>query len=203
MSDLKSRLSTAIGAAHEQHRATPVKVRNFGGGFLCPDDPQTRQAAVLVACLAGQSPSVVLTVRSQGVPEHAGQVALPGGRYHPGEIFPEHTALREAHEEVGLEPAGAEVLGVLPPVATLTGFVVTPVVAWVATPTTLAPQEREVRHVFCRPLTEILNPARYSTHRLSLPGEGGVSVHRIWRLQGERWPIWGATAKILAQLASA
>lgn len=206
MSDLKSRLVEAVQEVHAQHRTTPAEAQAFGGGFSLDDTannpaPTGKKAAVLVACVPNPEPSVVLTVRAQGVPQHAGQVALPGGRHHPGEAFPNETALREAHEEVGLDPLEAEVLGVLLPVATLTGYAVTPVVAWVDRPVQLAPQEREVSQIFHWPLVDVLNPERYSTHRLSVPTPGRVMHYRIWRLQAGQWPIWGATAEILAQLA--
>ncbi len=202
MSDLKSRLVSAVQLASLQAPSAPADASGLSGGsFIRDQETQKQQAAVLVACLARPEPSVVLTVRANGVPQHAGQVALPGGRRHPGESFPEATALREAHEEVGLDPSEATVLGVLPPVSTLTGYTVSPVVAWVDRPVGLIAHEREVSQIFLWPLAEVLNLDRYSTHQVRLSQSGRVHRYQIWRLQGGQWPIWGATAEVLSKLA--
>lgn len=202
MIELKRRLS-----AHLLPIETLAAANSPSGGFsfgVQTDEskaPSPRQAAVLVAALELDEPAVVFTVRSAQMPHHAGQVALPGGSHHVGEAFPLNTALREADEEIGLPPEAVEVLGAMSPVDTLTGFRITPVVGWVTKPSLLRACDREVKTIFTLPLEHILDPDNYGAHRLRFGAGGRVECHRVWSLRGERWPIWGATALILAQLA--
>jgi 8-oxo-dGTP pyrophosphatase MutT (NUDIX family) len=91
-----------------------------------------KPAAVLLLIVEHPRPTVVFTQRTAHLSDHAGQISFPGGRCDAGDCDPEHTALREAHEEVGIEPARVELLGRLPEYRTSTGFSVTPVVGLVA-----------------------------------------------------------------------
>jgi 8-oxo-dGTP pyrophosphatase MutT (NUDIX family) len=91
-----------------------------------------RPAAVLVPVIAhAGGATVLLTRRADTLTSHSGQIAFPGGRHEPGETAVQ-TALREAHEEVGLDPAAVEVLGIMPAYRTGTGFLITPVIGWIA-----------------------------------------------------------------------
>src|SRR5205085_4170833 len=100
----------------------------IGQGTLKP-------AAVLILVVNHPGdPTVVFTQRTAHLADHAGQISFPGGRTHADDLTAERTALREAHEEIGLEPDRVELLGRLPEYRTGTGFAVTPVVGWAEPP---------------------------------------------------------------------
>lgn len=161
-------------------------------------------AAVLVPLV--QRPGelhVLLTRRTDHLHDHAGQISFPGGRTDPQDADAVATALREAHEEVGLEASKVEVLGCLPAYTTVTRFVVTPVVALVRPDYRLALDAFEVAEAFEVPLPFLMNPAHHQRHEfafggvtrqfLSMPwGPGGGDPHRYF--------IWGATAAMLRNL---
>lgn len=163
-----------------------------------PPPGALRPAAVLVALLPGaDGPAVILTRRSARLRHHPGQIALPGGGQDPGDPSPEATALREAQEEIGLDPARVEVLGRLNPHATVTGFAVTPVVGRLRAPFRPVPEAGEVAEVFTVPLAHLTDPTRYRLERRRWRG--------LWRayyvVPWGPYYIWGATARILHGLA--
>jgi 8-oxo-dGTP pyrophosphatase MutT (NUDIX family) len=153
-------------------------------------------AAVLVPLVAHPEPTVLLTLRSARLSSHAGQVSFPGGRMEPGET-PEAAAVREAAEEVGLDPRLPELIGRLPEHLTGTGYHVTPVVALVPPPLALTPDPAEVAEAFELPLSTVLDPA--APERRS--GEFRGRRREFWVWPHERHYIWGATAAILVNLA--
>ena len=154
-------------------------------------------AAVLVPIVAHlEDPAVLLTLRSPRLSSHAGQVSFPGGRIEDGET-PEAAAVREAAEEVGLDPRLPELIGRLPEHRTGTGFHVTPVVALVPPPLALTPDPAEVAETFELPLSTVLDPA--APERRS--GEFRGRRREFWVWPHERHYIWGATAAILVNLA--
>ena len=154
-------------------------------------------AAVLVPIVAHpDEPAVLLTLRSPRLSSHAGQVSFPGGRIEDGET-PEAAAVREAAEEVGLDPRLPELVGRLPEHRTGTGFHVTPVVALVPPPLALTPDPAEVAEVFELPLSTVLDPA--APERRSGEFRGRRRVFWVW--PHEKHYIWGATAAILVNLA--
>lgn len=155
-------------------------------------------SAVLIPILAHPEPSILLTRRADGLRAHAGQVALPGGRVEAGESA-EEAALREAAEEVGLDPRLPEILGRLPDHLTGTGFRVTPVVALVEPGFALLPAPGEVAEVFEYPLARLLDPAGPERRQAVFQGV----ERRFWVWPHERHYIWGATAAILLSLARA
>jgi len=157
-----------------------------------------RRSAVLVPILLHAEPSVLLTLRAATLSAHAGQVAFPGGRIEPGET-PEAAALREAAEEVGLDPRLPRIAGRLPSMETGTGFHVVPVVAFLDPPVTLTPEPAEVAEVFEYPLSRLLDPA--SPERRS--GVFGGRSREYWQWPHETQTIWGATAAMLRSLALA
>lgn len=153
-------------------------------------------AAVLIAVTDRPEPGVILTVRRDTMRTHAGQVAFPGGRIDQSEDA-EAAALREAWEELGLDPAAAEVVGSIEPYRTVTGFEVTPVVAAVPPGLPLEPHEHEVADWFEAPLAFLLDPA--NRLRQSVVFEGRTRHYYEIPWQGRR--IWGATAAMLVNLS--
>jgi 8-oxo-dGTP pyrophosphatase MutT (NUDIX family) len=164
---------------------------------LLPADPQP--AAVLIA-LTGQSDGaeagILLTVRAAHLRHHAGQIAFPGGRIEARDRTPAEAALREAQEEVGLDPKQVELLGYLPDQMVLTGFRITPVVARISGVFTPQPDHREVQDCFVLPWRQLLDPANQVEVQRSILGQA-VTMRDIH--YGEH-RIWGATAGILLTL---
>ncbi|MFW5927292.1 MAG: CoA pyrophosphatase [Wenzhouxiangella sp.] len=156
-----------------------------------------RPAAVLVPLRMGDSPGVVLTVRSRTMTLHAGQVAFPGGRREGDESFPLGTALREAQEEIGVDASEIVPLGLLDRFDTITGYRITPVVARIDPGCRLRPCPDEVEEIFCLSLGRALDPASYRSHRVA----HGSRQFRLVSIGHSRRLIWGATAAMLEQLA--
>ncbi|MCB1978470.1 MAG: CoA pyrophosphatase [Burkholderiaceae bacterium] len=156
------------------------------------------RAAVLIALVQRAEPTVLLTERSLQLSTHSGQVAFPGGRVDDIDANPVAAALREAHEEVGLDPRCADVLGELPVYVTGSSFIVSPVVALVPPDCALRPNPHEVSRVFEVPLGFLLDPAHHRRHAVEFHG-----VRREWYSMpfedaaGYEHFIWGATAGML------
>jgi 8-oxo-dGTP pyrophosphatase MutT (NUDIX family) len=155
-----------------------------------------RLAAVLVPIVLHPQPTILLTLRAAKLSAHAGQVSFPGGRIEAGET-PEAAAVREAAEEVGLDPRLPELLGRLPEHHTGTGFHITPVVALVPPPLNLVADPREVEEPFELPLSVILDPQAPERRTAEWKGR----TRQFWVWPHERHYIWGATAAILVNLA--
>ena len=154
-------------------------------------------AAVLVAFVLGDSPSVLLTKRNEHLKRHAGQVSFPGGRIDRTDADAEAAALREAEEEIALSPRSVEVLGRLGDFLTGTGFRITPVVGLVPPGLLYAPMPGEVDAVFELSVDVLLDPAAPRRERQD---RGGV-VRDVWIWPHPEHDIWGATAAILVHLA--
>lgn len=160
-------------------------------------DPGLVPAAVLVPIvLRPSSLTVLLTQRTMHLRDHAGQVSFPGGRCEPADDSPAATALREAREEVGLDPAQVEVLGTLDDYQTGTGFAVTPVVGLVTPPLDLKLDDFEVADVFEPPLDFLLQPANFRREQIEYQG----AVREYWAVPWQEHYIWGATAGMLVKL---
>lgn len=153
-------------------------------------------AAVLVPIVLHPEPAVLLTLRAAKMSSHAGQVSFPGGRMEAGET-PEAAAVREAAEEVGLDPRMPELLGRLPQHVTGTGFRITPVVGLVVPPINLTPEPGEVEEAFELPLSVVLDPVAPERRQAEFRGR----MREFWVWPHERHYIWGATAAILVNLA--
>lgn len=154
------------------------------------------EAAVLIAITDRPQPGLILTVRREHMRTHAGQIAFPGGRMDPGEDAVA-AALREAHEEILLPPAAADVIGAIEPYRTVTGYVVTPVVAAVPPDLPLTPHEHEVADWFEAPLGFVLDPA--NQHRRSALFQG--ATRHYYEVEWEDRRIWGATAAMIVNLS--
>ena len=154
-------------------------------------------AGVLVPIIdRPESLTVLLTLRSAALRNHAGQIAFPGGRMETGDRDLCATALREAHEEVGLLPGSVEILGFLPPMSTVTRFAVTPVVGLLPESTVYAPDNSEVDAAFEVPLDFLLDERNEQTvERTIRKRPVPVTEFRF----GEH-RIWGATAHMIVRL---
>ncbi len=154
-------------------------------------------AAVLVPVIdRPEGLTVLFTQRTAHLNDHAGQVSFPGGRCEETDPTPVFTALRETEEEIGLDPALVEVLGLLPEYRTGTGFSVTPVVGLIRPPFELRPDSFEVAEVFETPLDFLLDPANRQRHSMEI---GGVLRH-YYAMPYAGYFIWGATAGMLVSL---
>lgn len=163
------------------------------------DDPvatgPATDAAVLVAITDRPDPGLVLTVRNESLRNHAGQVAFPGGRLDPGEDHV-RAALREANEELGLDPGHVSLLGTADRYRTVTAFDVTPVIGTIPAGLDLSPHEPEVGDWFEAPLSFVLD--RANQNRMSAEYQG--RQRRYWQIDWQGRKIWGATAAMLVNL---
>jgi 8-oxo-dGTP pyrophosphatase MutT (NUDIX family) len=174
------------------------------GGVLAGRAPLA--AAVLVPLVQrSDGLHVLLTRRTDHLRDHAGQISFPGGRAEPEDAGSAATALREAQEEVGLVPGEVDVIGQLPDYTTVTGYVVTPVVALVQVPYTVALDSFEVAEAFEVPLPHLMNPAHHRRHVFTWQGGERHFLSMPWTGPGadgqpREYFIWGATAAMLRNL---
>lgn len=165
------------------------------------DDPRLMPgdgvpAAVLIAVTDRADPGVILTVRRDTLRTHAGQVAFPGGRIDTGEDAVA-AAVREAWEELQLDPAAVATVGALDPYRTITNYCVTPVLAAIPPDLPLSPHDHEVADWFEVPLGHLLDPAN---HRLRSVLFEGAERH-YYEIPWQERKIWGATAAMLVNLS--
>jgi 8-oxo-dGTP pyrophosphatase MutT (NUDIX family) len=160
--------------------------------------PQARPAAVLVPLIERPELSVLLTQRATDLRNHAGQISFPGGRIERGDAGEKEAALREAREEIGLDERFVNVVGYLPDHVVMTGFRVTPVVAFVRPGFELLLDLKEVTDTFEVPLAHVFDPANHQL-RMRRSGFTGEEVEFCDIPYGEHI-IWGATAGMLLTL---
>jgi len=153
-----------------------------------------REAAVLLPLMLREhEPTVLFTVRTDELPDHAGQISFPGGRRDPGDTSLEYTALREAEEEIGLSPSAVAVAGYLDPHPVITSYAVVPVVGLVQPPERLIAEAGEVAEIFEVPLSHLMDPANRSMQNRV---RNGIEL-TTYEYHYEEYRIWGATANML------
>ena len=212
-------MESSISSGPTENRIGADELRSRFAGTSLPDDPldvamppglrrwphamreklagPLRPAGVLVPILDGVAGlSILMTQRSSGLRIHAGQASFPGGRMEPGDADVCATALRETHEEVGIEPGLVEVIGYLRAMPTITGFAVTPVVGIVDDRATLQIDPTEVDYTFELPLDFLLDE---SNDRL-VDREWEGRRFRLKEFHYGRERVWGATAYMLMAL---
>ena len=185
-------LNTVV-AALEKDPARPSSDYDLTPGVTLPEGRVLRPAAVLIGVLDGD---VILTKRASTLKHHPGQIAFPGGKLDGSET-PTQAALREAHEEVGLNPKTVSILHELPPHETVTSYAVTPVLARIERDFTPVVEPGEVAECFRVPLSFLMNPTNYTVE-----GRRWRGMRReFFTVPYGPYYIWGATARILKSLA--
>jgi 8-oxo-dGTP pyrophosphatase MutT (NUDIX family) len=165
--------------------------------------PEPRPAAVLIPLLReGEEWRLLFTRRTSSLAEHSGQVAFPGGRADFDDPGPEATALREAQEEIGVNPAHVRILGRLHDYLTITNYRVTPVVGVIPWPYPLLPASHEVERVFTIPLAWLANPANHEQRQRILPAPY-PSIPVIYFQPYDQEILWGASARFTLALLEA
>ena len=189
---LADRLRAALDAPHG---TAPVLLAGDHHDFD-PDD-SAHQAAVLIAVTDRAEPGVLLTLRTETLRRHAGQVAFPGGRIDPEDDGPVAAALREAQEEIALPADQVDIVGIVDTYRTVTGYHVTPVLGVVPPDLPLVPAEAEVADWFEVPLGFLLDPANQRHGSVQVAGRERRYYEILWNDRR----IWGATAAMLVNLS--
>ena len=193
-SELYHALLKAVSPFDEGVRA--LKVRGHGAGGPAEQERPSRTAAVLVPILDKPEPEVLLTVRSEKLPQHPGQVSFPGGAVDSADRSAISTALREAEEEIGLDFSQVSPLGFIDRLDTISDYRVLPVVGLIDPGFTWTLNEHEVSEAFTIPLRLAVDYDRYTHHEYEHHGVRGKTSSLHW--QGHI--IWGITAAILLNL---
>ncbi len=156
----------------------------------------SKPAAVLIPVVNRAEPAVILTLRTPDLTSHAGQIAFPGGKIDPHDVSPVAAALREAQEEIGLDPALVEPLGYLDLYLTFSGFRILPTVARIAPDYALALNRSEVADAFEVPLVFLMEPLNHQQNSREWNG----ITRRYYAMPYQDRYIWGVTAGILRNL---
>ena len=152
-----------------------------------------KDAAVLIPIVAVPEPTLIFTLRTDTLGSHKGQISFPGGRVDSDDASPRHAALREAHEEIGLDPGLVEVIGELDTCPTyVSGYVVQPFVGWLEDQPTLKRNPAEVEEILHVPISALIDEIRHEP--------GFEHAGRSYPTEAWVWNdhvIWGVTARIV------
>ena len=196
------KLALTVGELRRRFAAAaPAAETLYGDEGTRPGRETLTPASVLIPIVVrgeagGSGLTVIFTQRAAHLRDHSGQVSFPGGRVAAADPSPEATALRESHEEIGLDSTRVEILGRLPEYHTRTGYRITPVVGVVAPPFELRADASEVEEIFEVPLAFLLDPANHQRHSREWQGE----LRWFFAMPYEGRYIWGATAGMLINL---
>jgi len=184
----RERLRAALLEPLSERQAAPGEVGGTGH-----HEHATRRAAVLIPIVGASRPYIYFTQRSDALRHHPGQISFPGGSVEAFDASAQAAALREAQEEIGLDPAKVEILGELPAYRTGTGFIISPYVGWVDPSARVTADEIEVARIFGVPLAHALDDRQFSLHALERDGR----EYQFYAIDYDADHIWGATAGIL------
>lgn len=176
--------------------AQPAAESIYCDDEILPGEEKQRPASVLVPVIAHDKPTMLFTVRASHLRSGSGQIAFPGGRAEATDSTPEHTALRETHEEIGLPGDRVQIIGRLAHYVTRAGYRVTPIIGVVQPPLVLQPNRDEVAEIFEVPLDYVLDPRNHLTHTHQSNGR----LRQYFAVQYEDYYIRGVTAGLLVNL---
>jgi len=195
----QSPLTEAFIAEHLRRIEPDPSTDGYAEIDLTPDARLTCAAVLVPLVYHDEAWHLLYTRRAERMLTHQGQVSFPGGACDEGESTPEQTALREAHEEVGVLPDDVRVLGRLTTMVTITSYRITPVVGVIPWPYVFRVQNTEVARVFTIPLLWLAD-AR-NRWEFTMPGRGGHSLIAYHPFDGEL--LWGATARMTVDFLQA
>lgn len=190
MSDLHARLSSMLDEGHARDAGELMSDIRFA------DLDRTARAAVLIAVTEQERPTVILTQRPRTMRDHPGQVAFPGGKLDQGEDAVE-AALREAWEELHIEPEKVRVIGPTDNYQTGTGFDITPVLATIPADLPIRAEPREVESWFECPLDLLMDASQWSRNEVFWKG----AMREYLEMDYQGYRIWGVTAAICWNLS--
>jgi 8-oxo-dGTP pyrophosphatase MutT (NUDIX family) len=198
--DLRQRVQRRLGGGI----ASAPAPQSGGDHELNPEWPEAeehgpvrRPCAVLIPLtIHPAGASVLLTRRSDHLPQHAGQIAFPGGKIGPQDRAPVNAALREAYEEIGLHPQFVDILGRLEDYRTATGFDIAPFLGIVRQGFSLVPDHNEVAEILEVPLAFLMSPANHQIREVIWRGR----PRRFYAMPYKKHYIWGATAGMLRRM---
>jgi 8-oxo-dGTP pyrophosphatase MutT (NUDIX family) len=191
MSELFDRVSALFAKGHSGDAPVLFSDQRLSG------IEQFTPAAVLAAITEREGePGVLLLHRPSNMRSHPGQIAFPGGKVDPGET-PVEGALREAHEELGIDPAKVRVIGTSDVYRTHSGFEITPVLGIVPPDIEIVPNPSEVAQWFEAPLSHVLDPANHVGQWVEWEG----SMRSYYEITWQQHQIWGVTAALLVNLS--
>ncbi|MFW2831162.1 CoA pyrophosphatase [Sphingomonas sp. ID0503] len=177
---------------------SPASSGVAGDDFVFAEEAVLTAAAVLVPIVDRPAPTVLLTRRTDTLRKHAGQIAFPGGRIDPEDSSPEAAALREAWEEIALDPADVTVVGRSDTYRTGTGYSVTPVIGIIPPDLSFIPNAGEVAEIFEVPFERLIDPAVH----VAQTSEFGGRMRRFYEITIDGYRVWGATAGMIVNLAA-